>query len=110
MAFNFVISIIGVSLVRQLPEHMKWSRFIGFCLAGTFTANFPLVMAMISGNFGGFTKKVSVNAVVSISPWKKKKTFIEVPNLTGHIIGFHRILYRQYCWTTAVFLLASSVV
>lgn len=30
----------------------------------SFAANFPLVMSLFSGNFGGFTKKMTVNGMV----------------------------------------------
>lgn len=64
MIWNFAIAILGILLLRQLPHSMRWGRFIGKCLGGSFTANFPMVMAMISSNIGGFTKKTSVNAMV----------------------------------------------
>ncbi|KAJ5151646.1 major facilitator superfamily transporter [Penicillium capsulatum] len=64
MAWNFAIAILGTALVRELPEHLPWGRFAGYCLAVSFGANFPLMMSLVSGNFGGFTKKVTVNAMV----------------------------------------------
>jgi hypothetical protein len=64
MVLNFVVAVVGVALVRQLPHHLKWARFIGKYLAGSFTANFPVIMSLISSNLGGFTKKTSVAALV----------------------------------------------
>lgn len=64
MAWNMSIGVCGAALVRYLPEANKWGRFVGTVLSGGYAANFPLMMAMLSGNFGGFTKKTTVNAVV----------------------------------------------
>lgn len=65
MAWNYALSIAGVEMVRQLPVHMKWGRLFGACLAGSYTANFPLFLSLISGNVSGFTKKTTVTAIVS---------------------------------------------
>ncbi|GJN69376.1 hypothetical protein PLIIFM63780_000433 [Purpureocillium lilacinum] len=62
MMFNFALAIVGSCMVRQLPPEQKWSRYGGYCLILAFSANFPLVMSLASGNFGGFTKKMTVNA------------------------------------------------
>lgn len=64
MTWNLVVSIVGVTMIRQLPQSEKWARLFGFCLTLAYTANFPLILAMSSGNFGGFTKKTTVNAMV----------------------------------------------
>ena len=66
MMFNFALAIVGSCMVRQLPPEQKWSRYGGYCLILAFSANFPLVMSLASGNFGGFTKKMTVNATVSV--------------------------------------------
>lgn len=67
MAANLAISLTGVVLIRQLDATHIWARFIGFCLSIAYTANIPLVLSMSSGNVGGFTKKNTVNAMVSTS-------------------------------------------
>lgn len=64
MAFNLLISVAGTAMVRYVPENQKWTRFAGTVLSGGFAANFPLIMSLQSGNFGGFTKKTTVNAMV----------------------------------------------
>lgn len=65
MMWHFAVSLVGAALVRQLPQHNKWGRFAGACLSLAYSANFPLLMSLMSGNFGGFTKKTTVNALVS---------------------------------------------
>lgn len=65
MVANFALAIVGSSLVRQCPAEDRWTRYAGYCLSVTYSANFPLIMSLVSGNFGGFTKKTTVNAVVS---------------------------------------------
>lgn len=65
MAGNLVISLIGVVMMRQLDATHVWPKFIGFCLSIAYTANIPLTLSMSSGNIGGFTKKSTVNAMVS---------------------------------------------
>ncbi|KND87788.1 putative transporter [Tolypocladium ophioglossoides CBS 100239] len=67
MTFNFAISAVGCAMVRQCPADEKWARYAGYCLVLGFSANFPLIMAMTSGNFGGFTKKMTVNATCFIA-------------------------------------------
>lgn len=65
MALNFGVSIAGCCMVRQLPAEMKWARYAGYFLILPYSANFPLYMAMATGNVSGFTKKMTVNAIVS---------------------------------------------
>ncbi|KID61220.1 Major facilitator superfamily domain, general substrate transporter, partial [Metarhizium brunneum ARSEF 3297] len=63
MAGNLAVAVTGAVMVRQLPVEMKWGRLAGICMAGGYAANFPLIMSLMSGNFGGFTKKTTVNAM-----------------------------------------------
>lgn len=65
MMFNMAVSIAGAVMVRQIDASNKWARLIGQALAISYPANFPMVMAMTSSNFGGFTKKTTVSALVS---------------------------------------------
>ncbi|KAK3192878.1 hypothetical protein K4F52_001235 [Lecanicillium sp. MT-2017a] len=67
MMLTFSIALVGAALVRQLPEGDKWGRYAGTCLMGANSASFPLLMSMVSGNFGGFTKKTTVNAMCFIA-------------------------------------------
>ncbi|KID74758.1 Major facilitator superfamily transporter, partial [Metarhizium brunneum ARSEF 3297] len=64
MAWNFCVAIAGCVVIRQCSVEQKWARYAGFCLVFAYVANFPLLMSMASGNFGGFTKKMTVNAFV----------------------------------------------
>ena len=64
MVWNLALGVVGSAMIRQVSEEQKWTRYAGYCLSIGFTANFPLVLALVSGNFGGFTKKMTVNAMV----------------------------------------------
>lgn len=74
MAFNLLISIAGAAMIRETNPVHKWTRVIGSGLSVAFTANFPMTMAMMSSNFGGFTKKTTVSAMVCEKPllWSTK--------------------------------------
>ncbi|KGQ12021.1 putative transporter [Beauveria bassiana D1-5] len=63
MMLTFATALVGAALVRQMPEENKWGRYAGTCLMGANSASFPLLMSMVSGNIGGFTKKTTVNAL-----------------------------------------------
>ncbi|RSL77576.1 hypothetical protein CEP51_008963 [Fusarium floridanum] len=67
MVWNFALSILGSVLIREYQGEQKWVSYAGFCLVIALGANFPLMMAIISGNFGGFTKKMTVNAICFIA-------------------------------------------
>ncbi|KFG86528.1 hypothetical protein MANI_113625 [Metarhizium anisopliae] len=75
MAWYFCVAIAGCVIIRQCSVEQKWARYAGFCLVFAYVANFPLLMSMASGNFGGFTKKMTVNA------------FSFIAYCTGNIIG-----------------------
>ncbi|KAJ5764585.1 MFS allantoate transporter [Penicillium manginii] len=67
MMLSFAVALVGAALVRELPEYEKWGRYAGTCLMGANSASFPLMMSMVSGNIGGFTKKTTVNALSFIA-------------------------------------------
>lgn len=64
MAACVLMGVLGGLLIRQLPPHMRWGRYAGVLIRASFAAYFPLVMAMLSGNTAGFTKKTTTNAMV----------------------------------------------
>lgn len=64
MAFNLVLATVGIVMVRQIAAEHIWTRYAGYCLTNSFAANFPLIMAVYSANIGGFTKMMTVNAMV----------------------------------------------
>jgi hypothetical protein len=64
MAWNLALSIVGAAMIRQIPQQLIWGRFFGYCLSIAYSANFPMILSMSSGNIGGFTKKITVNAMV----------------------------------------------
>jgi hypothetical protein len=115
MVWNFALGVTGSTMIRQLPAEQRWARYAGYCLTMGFSANFPLVLAMVSGNFGGFTKKMTVNAMVrgfsptgliqrplsitflsmlpafaSSRPWQQKQVFIAycAANIVGPQLFF----------------------
>ncbi|RSL52033.1 hypothetical protein CEP53_008230 [Fusarium sp. AF-6] len=67
MVWNFALSILGSVLIREYQGEQKWVSYAGFCLVIALGANFPLMMAIISGNFGCFTKKMTLNAICFIA-------------------------------------------
>ncbi|GJC89546.1 putative transporter C417.10 [Colletotrichum liriopes] len=64
MAWNLAVSIAGAAIVQQIKAELTWARFMGYCLTIAYSANFPMILSMSSGNFGGFTKKTAVKAMV----------------------------------------------
>jgi len=65
IAWIHAVALIGTALVNQLPEANKWVRFAETYLLMDYSTRFPLKMAFMSGNIGGFTKKTTVYAIVS---------------------------------------------
>jgi hypothetical protein len=68
MAWNLAVALVGAVMIREVDPTQIWTRFMGYCLCIAFSANFPMVLSMSSGNIGGFTKKNTANAMVCISP------------------------------------------
>ena len=64
MAWNLAVALVGAVMIREIYSSQVWARFIGYCLCIAFSANFPMVLSMSSGNIGGFTKKNTANAMV----------------------------------------------
>ena len=95
MAWNSALSIVGAAMARQITPDNVWARFMGFCLAGAYSVNFPLTLAMSTGNVGGYTKRVTVNAMVL--PSLPPLTFSQQVNLTSisFVIDIYRLLHRK---------------
>ena len=96
MAFNLAISLTGSIMVRELDATRIWARFIGYCFCIAYSANFPLVLSIASSNVGGFTKKNTANAMVSLDAGSANVCSTSVANITcqvfiayclGNIIG-----------------------
>jgi hypothetical protein len=68
MAWNLAVALVGAVMIREVDPTQIWTRFMGYCLCIAFSANFPMVLSMSSGNIGGFTKKNTANAMVCYSP------------------------------------------
>ncbi|KAL2831686.1 major facilitator superfamily domain-containing protein [Aspergillus cavernicola] len=66
MVWNSALSIVGAAMARQISPDNVWARFMGYSLANAYSVNFPLTLAMATGNVGGFTKKTTVNAMIFI--------------------------------------------
>ncbi|CEL11106.1 hypothetical protein ASPCAL14212 [Aspergillus calidoustus] len=56
-----ILSVVGSALVYSTSATA--SRYIGLILMGAYSAALPVLMAMISSNVGGFTKRSTVNAI-----------------------------------------------
>ncbi|KAJ2979236.1 hypothetical protein NQ176_g3368 [Zarea fungicola] len=83
MMLNSAIALTGSILVQELPAHSKWGRYVGTCIMGANSASFPLLVSILSGNIGGFTKKSVVNSINFIAA------------CTGNIIGPQLFYARQ---------------
>ncbi|KAH6639817.1 major facilitator superfamily domain-containing protein [Boeremia exigua] len=67
MAWNLAVALVGAVMIREIHPTQIWARFMGYCLCIAFSANFPMVLSMSSGNIGGFTKKNTANAMIFIA-------------------------------------------
>ncbi|KAF2008826.1 major facilitator superfamily transporter [Aaosphaeria arxii CBS 175.79] len=67
MAWNLAIALTGAAMIREVHKELIWARFMGYCLAIGYSANFPMILSMSSGNVAGFTKKTTVNAMIFIA-------------------------------------------
>ncbi|KZM27982.1 uncharacterized protein EKO05_0007294 [Ascochyta rabiei] len=67
MAWNLAVALVGAVMIREIQSSHIWARFMGYCLCIAFSANFPMVLSMSSGNIGGFTKKNTANAMIFIA-------------------------------------------
>ena len=67
MALMLLIALVGTIMIREInPEHL-WARFMGYCVLIAFSANFPMILTMSASNVAGYTKKNTVNAMVSLT-------------------------------------------
>lgn len=67
MVFGMGFSIAGAAMVQKISTDNIWGRFFGYCLTMGYTPNLPIILSMISANIGGFTKKMTVNAMVCLA-------------------------------------------
>ncbi|KAH7303091.1 major facilitator superfamily domain-containing protein [Stachybotrys elegans] len=67
MVFLYAISVAGAVMVRQIEQQRLWARFLGYCLCIAFSGNFPMIFAMSTANFAGYTKKATVNAALFVA-------------------------------------------
>jgi hypothetical protein len=95
MAWNLAVALVGAVMIREIHPSQIWARFMGYCLCIAFSANFPMVLSMSSGNIGGFTKKNTANAMVS-----ELRTGLRITMLT--LTDLHRVLHRQYHRPSAI--------
>ncbi len=64
IVFGMAFSIAGAAMVQKIDSDNIWGRFFGYCLTMGYTPNLPIILSIISANVGGFTKKMTVNAMV----------------------------------------------
>ncbi|CAK7204773.1 hypothetical protein SEUCBS139899_007533 [Sporothrix eucalyptigena] len=67
MMFNYTLGVIGAAMVWKLEATRLWARFFGYCLCIAFSGNYPLIFAMSTANFAGFTKKATANAAIFVA-------------------------------------------
>jgi cytochrome b subunit of formate dehydrogenase len=65
IASMILISVVGVVMIRYVAHQYTWTRLMGYSLLSAFSANLPLVLSLVTSNTAGFTKKTTVNAMVS---------------------------------------------
>ena len=99
MAWNLAIALVGAVMIREISPTQIWSRFMGYCLCIAFSANFPMVLSMSSGNIGGFTKKNTANAMVS---WIESSPTLNSIRVVLTILDLHRLLHREHHWPAIV--------
>lgn len=101
MAVCYLIGLAGLIMVRQLPASMRAARFGGICLASIFTPAVVLAFSLSASNVGGFTKKNTVNGMVSIRgiPSLTILSFCKLDSTTNRLvrIDLYRDLRRQHC-------------
>lgn len=95
MAWNLAVALVGAVMIREIHPSQIWARFMGYCLCIAFSANFPMVLSMSSGNIGGFTKKNTANAMVSDPQIQPQLCLLKFTDL-------HRVLHRQHNWSATV--------
>ncbi|KAL5365943.1 major facilitator superfamily domain-containing protein [Aspergillus floccosus] len=61
-----VNSLLGILLVKLLPEEKKWGRLVGFWLVRAYTPMLPLTLTLLASNTAGFTKKSTTGAMLFI--------------------------------------------
>jgi hypothetical protein len=76
MAIMMTIGLIGACMIRQINNHNIWARYMGYCLLSAYTSTFPLALSLNTANYGGFTKKTTVNAMVCITRYTKQASCI----------------------------------
>ncbi|KAG9228163.1 MFS allantoate transporter-like protein [Amylocarpus encephaloides] len=66
IVIGYVLALLGILLVRELPTKNKIGRLFGYWMMILYSSAFPLMLSLISSNTAGFTKKATVNAIFFI--------------------------------------------
>lgn len=64
---GYLVAILGILLVKELPTTNKIGRLFGYWMMIIFSSAFPLMLSLIASNTAGFTKKATVNAMFFIA-------------------------------------------
>ncbi|RDW59904.1 MFS allantoate transporter-like protein [Coleophoma cylindrospora] len=64
---GYLLAILGILLVKELPTTNKIGRLFGYWMMIVFSSAFPLMLSLIASNTAGFTKKATVNAMFFIA-------------------------------------------
>lgn len=92
---NLGIALIGTAMIRQIDADRIWTRFAGFCLQMSFTANFPIVLSLSSANVAGFTKRSTANAMVGTLPYLSGHSYPSSPIQHAHAYQPLLALHQQ---------------
>ncbi|RDW75925.1 putative MFS protein [Coleophoma crateriformis] len=83
MAIYIIPTIIGVSLMWQLPRTNKYGNLLGYYITGSFVSALVVALQMPASNLGGYTKRVTGTA------------FVFLAYCLGNIIGPHAFLASE---------------
>lgn len=104
ITFSMLIAIAGSAMIRQIDSQNSWARLMGYCLCMAYTINFPIVLAMSSANFGGFTKRLLLTRCLSFANHHASLSSTRADNSTV----VHCILHVEHNWPPAILRARSS--
>lgn len=115
IVFDMLCAIAGAAMIREIDSSHRWAKFFGYCMTMGYTPNLPIILSLFSANTGGFTKKMTINAMVGTPEsrkrtWSRKKKHqanccqIFIAYCAGNIIGPQLFFEREAPSYTSGFL------
>ncbi|KAK5061191.1 hypothetical protein LTR84_007733 [Exophiala bonariae] len=83
MALYLCPTIIGATIMWQMPRSNKVGCLLGYYITGSFVASLVLALQLPATNVGGYTKRVTATA------------FVFLAYCVGNIIGPHAFLAKE---------------